>query len=45
MNKTNQYRIQTRTKSIEWKLPAFVISMKLFAYSVFVTLDWMAKFN
>ena len=45
MSKQSQYRITTKAQTVEWRLPVFIISMKLMAYTTFITLDWIMKFN
>jgi hypothetical protein len=45
MSKHNQYRIKAKAETVEWRLPVLVISLKIMAYTTFIAIDWMSKFN
>ncbi|CBW26281.1 putative membrane protein [Halobacteriovorax marinus SJ] len=39
------YRIRAKAKTMNWKLPLGVISLKLFTYWALTMGDWLIKFS
>ncbi|GEM_PF-5418826 len=43
--KRNDYRIKAKVKSVNWKLPIGLVSLKLFTYWALTMGDWLVKIS